>query len=91
MFGKGRRQDNTDNAPDVESTNQDDNTKNLSNNSSNISADAKLSKLPRDLHVLLEEYEYGLEDCKVAKDFNDEEACQVNSTYRKGKGIMFGY
>jgi hypothetical protein len=70
---KGRGQDFNNNAPDVESTNQDENAMNLIDANSNVSADATLSECPMDLHVLWEEYEHGLEGCKAAKDFNDAE------------------
>jgi hypothetical protein len=63
---KGRGQDNNNNAPDVDSANQDENAMNFIDANSNASADTTLSKCPRDLHVLWEEYEHGLEGHKTA-------------------------
>jgi hypothetical protein len=56
---------------------------NLIDAKNNTSADATLSKCPRDLHLLLEEYEHGLEGHKLVKDFNDAERGRVSSTYSK--------
>ena len=48
-----------------------------------ISPNATLSKCPRNLWQLWEEYEHGLEGRKAAKDFNSAERGRVASSYSK--------
>ena len=79
---KRRGHDNNNNTPDSDEPEQADNTMML-DGSINIAPNATLSKCPRDLHILWEEFEHGLEGRKPAKDFNDAERGQVASTYSK--------
>ena len=68
-------------SPTIETTMQED--AHTANTNNNISMNATLSKCPRDLWILWQEYEHGLDGRKPAKDFNDAERGQVSSTYSK--------
>ena len=68
-------------SPTTETTMQED--AHTANTNNNISMNATLSKCPRDLWILWQEYEHGLDGRKPAKDFNDAERGQVSSTYSK--------
>ena len=52
-------------------------------NNRGISRNATLSKCPRDLWTLWEEYENGIGGRKPAKNFNELERGKVTSTYSK--------
>ena len=71
-----------ENAP----TADDDATPNQNHNA-NISRNATLSKCPRDLWTLWQEYEHGLDGRKPAREFSDVERGRVASTYSKRNHI----
>lgn len=75
------------NAANADATEQEpsgeDSTNNTVNPQHQISPNATLSRCPRDLWMLWEEYEHGLEGRKAAKDFNYAERGKVASTYSK--------
>ena len=52
-------------------------------NNSRVSMNATLSKTPRDLETLWNEYENGIGGRKAAKDFNDAERGRVTGPYSK--------
>jgi hypothetical protein len=62
---------------------EDDNVAATLPHNNNISRDATLSNCSRDLYILWDEYEHGLQGQKGAKDFKQLERGQVVSTYSK--------
>ena len=66
---------------------EDDNVAATLPHNNNISRDATLSNCPRDLYILWDEYEHGLQGQKGAKDFKQHERGQVVSTYSRKNHI----
>jgi hypothetical protein len=72
---------NTGTSQEEAATSENDND--TINAQNHISPNATLSKCPRDLWMLWDKYEHGLEGRKAAKDFNNTERGKVSSTYSK--------